>query len=75
MDRADQLGLPLVALDGCAMTCCKNYIKQRGREPDLSIRFDKLGLMGQGERAFLPEDGRKALHITKDLIAKLKRFG
>ncbi len=74
MEIVEQSGQPLVALDGCVLSCCKDYINQRGREPDLSIRFDKLGLMGRGERAFLPEDGRKALSITKNLIAKLNRF-
>jgi len=68
--RAAKSGRPLIALDGCPMSCCKSCLSQRDLEPDLYVRFDELGFKKSKGKDFLPEEAEKAVAIVKDLIAK-----
>ncbi len=68
--RAAKFGRALLALDGCSMSCCKCCLTQCELEPDLYVRFDKLGFKKNKGKDFLPEEAERAVDIVKDLIIK-----
>lgn len=68
--RAAKSGRPLIALDGCAMSCAKSCLAQRDLEPDIYVRFDELGFKKNKGKDFLPEQADQAVAIVKELIAK-----
>jgi len=63
-------GRPLIALDGCPMSCCKSCLKERDLEPDIYVRFDQLGFSKNKGMDFIPEEADRAIEIVKDIIAK-----
>ena len=63
-------GRPLIALDGCPMSCCKSCLKERDLEPDVYVRFDELGFSKNKGKDFIPEEADRAVEIVKDIIAK-----
>lgn len=68
--RAAKSGRPLIALDGCPMSCCKSCLKERDLEPDVYVRFDELGFKKNKGKDFIPEEADRAVEIVKDIIAK-----
>jgi len=68
--RAAKSGRPIIALDGCPMSCCKSCLEQRDLEPDVYVRFDELGFAKNKGKDFIPEEADKAVEIVKDIIAK-----
>ena len=63
-------GRPLIALDGCPMSCAKSCLAQRNLEADVYVRLDHLGFKKNKGKDFIAEEAERAVGMVKDIIAK-----
>ncbi|WP_297912018.1 putative zinc-binding protein [Thiomonas sp.] len=68
LQRAAREGRPVLAIDGCALSCARQSIRQRGAEPTVHLRLD---LHGVRKRHHVDFDPVQADELHADVVRVL----
>ena len=70
--RIAHSGRPIIALDGCILSCVKESLAQAELEPQIHIRLDQLGIRKLKKTDFDQQDARQVYQFVVEQIKTLE---